>query len=600
MTPGRWRLALVGLGLLAVALHFGAINNQLTFDDHWAIERNPTVAQPWAFGFHFSSGFWGPGWEEHDAAWRPATTLTLAWNYAAHGLAPAGYFLINLLLHALAAVFVAMLARALGLARGWAFAAGALFAVHPVHVEAIAAGVGRADLLMGAAGLGAVVAWEHRRWAVALVALAVAMFAKEMGAMVALVIAWRELTRDGVRWQRPASWRWAWPLAVLAAWLVCRYAVLGTLGNAHPGYLENPLAFEGTGVRLVTAGDVYRRSLQLFVAPVTLVADYSYATVPPVHGVSAGAVVGWLLLAGTIAATVVAARRAPAVGAALALWIGPYLLVSHLGPTLPMIFAERVLYLPSAGLCVLVAFGAARLAADRRTVEHALAAVLAVAAAALAWRSHARVADWADDATLFVATAADAPRGVKPLCNAARIELERGDHETALALTRRALEIRPQSALPHLTLAEIHIAAGEPAAAAEELRAALERKPDNSRYQAVTCAFFARFRPAEAVPVCERAAEDELARVDVWMFLAMAYDQNGRTADADRAFQIALSKTGNNQALTANYARFLARNGRLDQAEQLAEALVGQYPERADYAGLLQQIRRDRARMSPR
>ncbi|CAH0669236.1 unnamed protein product [Spodoptera exigua] len=39
--------------------------------------------------------------EQSHKSYRPLTVLTFRWNYAIHGLQPAGYHLVNLLLHAL-------------------------------------------------------------------------------------------------------------------------------------------------------------------------------------------------------------------------------------------------------------------------------------------------------------------------------------------------------------------------------------------------------------------------------------------------------------------------------------------------------------------
>src|SRR5438309_12037365 len=55
---------------------------------------------------------------------------------------------VNVFWHAAAAVVVAALARHWAGLRG-ALAAGVIFAVHPVHVEAVANVVGRAELMAG-------------------------------------------------------------------------------------------------------------------------------------------------------------------------------------------------------------------------------------------------------------------------------------------------------------------------------------------------------------------------------------------------------------------------------------------------------------------
>lgn len=63
------------------------------------------------------------------------------------GERPAGYHLVNILLHAANVAWLFYLLRRYRVAVGLASLAAALFAVHPVHTEAVANIVGRAELL---------------------------------------------------------------------------------------------------------------------------------------------------------------------------------------------------------------------------------------------------------------------------------------------------------------------------------------------------------------------------------------------------------------------------------------------------------------------
>ncbi|MDO8476468.1 MAG: tetratricopeptide repeat protein [Candidatus Rokubacteria bacterium] len=92
--------------------------------------------------------------------WIPLTWLTLGVNYVLGGMAPWGYHLGNLLLHAAnAVVFYAVARRLLAAGTGgertqgavaWgAAAAAAVFAVHPLRVESVAWVTERRDVLSG-------------------------------------------------------------------------------------------------------------------------------------------------------------------------------------------------------------------------------------------------------------------------------------------------------------------------------------------------------------------------------------------------------------------------------------------------------------------
>lgn len=101
---------------------------------------------PWANILY--DDFWGTLLTHSGShkSFRPLCTLSFRLNYAVHGLRPRGYHLLNLALHALVTALFTALARPL-LGRGpWSLLAGLLFASHPVHTEAVAGVVGRADV----------------------------------------------------------------------------------------------------------------------------------------------------------------------------------------------------------------------------------------------------------------------------------------------------------------------------------------------------------------------------------------------------------------------------------------------------------------------
>src|SRR6185436_16880949 len=79
--------------------------------------------------------------------YRPFAVLTYAAQFALHGVRPAGYHVVNVLLHALASVLLLLLVRAILDDARVAFAAALLFAVHPIHTEAVSNIVGRAEVL---------------------------------------------------------------------------------------------------------------------------------------------------------------------------------------------------------------------------------------------------------------------------------------------------------------------------------------------------------------------------------------------------------------------------------------------------------------------
>ena len=97
----------------------------------------------------FYNDFWGTPLTHSGShkSYRPLCVLTFRINHALGGLNPAGYHLGNILLHAIVTATFTYVIGSLTGRRLTAAVSGALFAAHPVHTEAVAGVVGRAELL---------------------------------------------------------------------------------------------------------------------------------------------------------------------------------------------------------------------------------------------------------------------------------------------------------------------------------------------------------------------------------------------------------------------------------------------------------------------
>ncbi|XP_063732645.1 protein O-mannosyl-transferase TMTC2 isoform X2 [Eleginops maclovinus] len=100
---------------------------------------------PWTNIFY--DDFWGTLLTHSGShkSYRPLCTLSFRLNHAAGGLEPWGYHLVNVALHGAVTGLFTSLARLLLGGGLWSLLAGLLFASHPIHTEAVAGVVGRAD-----------------------------------------------------------------------------------------------------------------------------------------------------------------------------------------------------------------------------------------------------------------------------------------------------------------------------------------------------------------------------------------------------------------------------------------------------------------------
>ncbi|XP_022248795.1 transmembrane and TPR repeat-containing protein CG4050-like [Limulus polyphemus] len=133
---------------LAVVVYYNSLGGELVFDDVAAIQDNRDVRPHNPLYNLFVNDFWGTPIhkEQSHKSYRPLCVLSFRLNYAVHEVQPFGYHVVNVLLHAVVC-FLYFRTCLLFLSSLASFVAALIFSVHPVHTEAVAGIVGRAELL---------------------------------------------------------------------------------------------------------------------------------------------------------------------------------------------------------------------------------------------------------------------------------------------------------------------------------------------------------------------------------------------------------------------------------------------------------------------
>jgi len=467
---------IVAIALLAALPYLNGLSGDFVFDDVGVIRDNPVIQRDPAWRV-FTTVY------EPGALYRPLTMLSYVANARVDG-GPVGFHAVNVLLHVAVALAFYALALQLLAAPTAAWIAAALFAVHPIHTEAVTGIVGRAEILAALAALGSLLALaralalegrSRARWmACSLIAFAIGVLCKESAFTtigLVLVVHWRLSPADPFR-RRVAVLA---PYVVVGAtYLALRLWVVGSLGlPAPPGALDNPLAHVDTATRVRTAAVVLWEYLAMLLAPARLSADYSFNQVP--LQLSWGEPRVWVagvLLVGLAAAALAMWRRRPEITVAAALFAIPLALTANLLFPIGTIKAERLLYLPSAGACLVAGWLLARWAAARpRGAGLAVAAILAVLAA----RTWVRNDDWQDERTLYAAAVRVAPDSAKGHHNLAVALQRAGEYDDAIAHYHRALTIYPAYAAAAFGIGHIATLRGDDETAMRWYLATLKR-----------------------------------------------------------------------------------------------------------------------------
>lgn len=374
--------ACLASALLGLAVHAVSVGNDFVYDDLTYVERNPQVSGD-------APLFAAPTPPDRPelGLWRPLTVATYRLQYLLDGLDPRTFHAFNVAAHAAVSGLVPIAAGSLGLPPGAAAAAGVLFAVHPVHSEAVAWVVGRAEILAAFFALLALLAWGEpagrrpllRSLAAALLAAAAAASKETALPWPVLLVSLDALRMDprhrGLLWRRAA-----WPLLALLAVVAARIAVLGRFGPSVEGlpWLSELTLGDRLRLPLLVLGQAAR--FLLFPHPLTI--HYRphlfEGVVPLAAGVLAAAALLLLFLRAPRSWRPAARASTLAFLAALA----PFL---HLVP-IGAVWADRFLYLPSFGFLALLSLAFT----ESRRLRRPGAAVLLAVAAAWGWLSFER------------------------------------------------------------------------------------------------------------------------------------------------------------------------------------------------------------------
>jgi tetratricopeptide (TPR) repeat protein len=573
------RLALLLGPLLAVLLFLPTIRHGFVFDDHPVIGQNPLMRDLRDLPRLLVAPYWNTPTRDR-MLYRPVTSASFAVDRAiASGFDPRWFHLVNVLLHGLATALLTAWAAATLPGRIGPAAAGVLFAVHPVHVEAVAGIVGRAEILAACGVFGtllghraALTAPGGRRAAVpaigAWILCLLAAGAKESAVVAPVLCLLADLAFPARSPRRRHLLLYAGYAAVLGIYFAVRVQVLGTVGIGRPiAFVDNPAAAAGPlDGRLTALGTVARYAI-LLLWPRHLSADYSFDQIPVIRSAAdPWALSGLLVVAAILGGGAYLLKRAPAAGHAL-LWVAVSAApTSNLLVFIGTLLAERLMYLPSAGLCLLAGAGAAAL--ERRGAGRlALAAVaaLGVAGAVRAW---ARLPEWRDDLALYASAARVSPRSARIRYNLGNAHLRDGRHPEAESEYRAALAIYPDfgDALVNLGLTLVQRGRAEEALSLLERAAA--RHPANADIAVnLGAAWRAAGDPERAAAEFERALRLDPGSARAWNNLGSLALARG---DLDRALEClgrAVELDPVYVVFRVNHADALAAAGRLAEAE---------------------------------
>lgn len=481
------RYTIVGLLLTVTAVAYWQVRNHefLLYDDDRYITTNAHVLKgitPESVGWAFTSGY--------ASNWHPLTWLSHMVDVERFGLNPAGHLLTNVFLHLLNTFLLWFVFNRITKNFWQSLFVAAVFALHPLHVESVAWAAERKDLLSGLFWMLTIWAYARHverpsslRLSLVCTVFALGLMAKPMLVTIPFVFLLLDVWPFG-RFQLPQQGpgvknlfaglvplvKEKIPMFILTAISSVVTYVVQQRGGAMS-------SVEGIAlpVRLVNAIDSYIAYLAKTFWPANLAVFYPhYGEQIPLWQTVTSLVILAVVTMGVLRFI----RRSPYLAVGWFWYLGTLVPVIGLVQVGAQAMADRYMYIPQIGVCIVIAWGMNELLLRWRYRKLVLSMAGTALCAALAILSYRQIGYWKNTITLFEHTLAVTEKNWLAHHNLGTAYLRKNDYARAAFHFSKTLDIYPTIASTHHNLANALVALGKPDSARVHYEEALRLNPN--------------------------------------------------------------------------------------------------------------------------
>ncbi|XP_053112334.1 protein O-mannosyl-transferase TMTC3 isoform X1 [Hemicordylus capensis] len=474
------------VGVVA-ACYWNSLFCGFVFDDVSAILDNKDLHPSTPLKNLFLNDFWGTPMSEERShkSYRPLTVFTFRLNYLFSELNAVSYHFLNVIFHAIVCIVFLKVCK-LFLDSRSSLVASLLFAVHPIHTEAVTGVVGRAELLSSIFFLAAFLSYTKSKgpentivWtpiALTVFLVAVATLCKEQGiTVVGICCVYEVFIAQG--YTLPVLWdsvfqilrgKGSIPYCMLQMLLKLIVLMFSTLllvvirvqviQSQLPVFtrFDNPAAVSPSPARQLTFNYLLPVNAWLLLNPSELCCDWTMGTIPLVESLLDVRNVATITFFCFLGFLLVFSLRYPGdssktVLMALCLIVLPFIPASNLFFPVGFVVAERVLYVPSMGFCMLVAHGWKKLSSNsvlRKLSWVCLSLVLLIHALKTLHRNW----DWESEYTLFMSALKVNKNNAKLWNNVGHALENEKNFERALRFFIQATHVQPDDIGAHMNV----------------------------------------------------------------------------------------------------------------------------------------------------
>lgn len=622
-------LKTMSIVFLASFPYLFSLTGEFVFDDSEAIVKNKDVIYgPWLQAF--SNDFWGTDITSNlsHKSYRPLTIISFRLNYVLNGekLSATHFKITNLLLHVGCTIILWQTFRCIlkslnfrQSSKWWkdtAYSATLLFAVHPVHVEAVSGIVGRADILAAITFFSSIIFYSKAMANKSLnymclltmvILSATSMLFKENGVTVLGFCIVYEIisyftvnktlrneinnehlekkkfidktTNISLRYQKLSIFDSGIRIVcLLVSILLLLYERWAVMEGSKPQFkpTDNPASFsEDFFTKIMTYNYIYFLNFLLLIWPQWLCYDWSMGCVPLVEKRSDYRIIFIIILYvyGLLFFKAImnsenrqCTRRLMFL--AVSLIVIPFLPAANIFYPVGFVIAERILYIPSAGYCLLVMIGLKKITRRIRKQYQIIIMVFLISLYGIYMlRSFQRSHDWQTEYQLFIQGLSVCPLNAKVHYNVAKVLDNKQNSNLALRKYKEAIRLYPEYYQAMNNLANLLKSQRQFREAENYLRAALTYKQEfPAAWMNLGIVLAATDQYEESEMAYKTALKYRKNYSDAYYNLGNLYLELNKTEEAVQSWTKAIKQNRTHVLAWTNLLAMLDNSGQIDRA----------------------------------
>jgi tetratricopeptide (TPR) repeat protein len=539
-------LAYLILGVVSVLVYSNSLQNGFVYDDNYLIVENGYI-RDW---HNLFSNF---------SLYRPLRWATYTIDYRLWESNPFGYHLTNVLLHISCTLLLYLLASKLFRSRSTPLIIGLLFAVHPIHTEVVNGISNRNDLLATLFLLSSLTLYIKKNRSIwfyifSFVSFVFGVLSKEVvGITIPLILAGYDLyftrkakilqvIRRNIKYYIPYGLMLVFGVMFGSSLFHVSERVTST---SRVMGASTDLAVTSYTAIFSNASKAASENLRLLFSPFNLCADYPFPRSSSIFEVS---VLLSLLVCVVFVVFMVKSYKYWREASFGLFWIFVTLIpVSNIIPVTPHFVAERYLYAPSIGFCMVLAVMINKIYCQQTRIfpqgfqkKFAISLILVVLVL-YSILTFQRNFDWKSDYTLWSKTVRQKPNSGVTHLNLGVAYAQKGQTNKAEEELKKVLKFNPRSALVHYNLGNIYTDKGIYYDAIEEYKKAIQINPEfASAHCNLGAAYVCKGLLDEAIKQLKEAIELNPGDWKAHFNLIIIYSRKGLHDEAKEEYQKAI------------------------------------------------------------